>query len=96
MIDYKRKANSTSIEMKAMFDIIYYIYPPKATKLKSTRKSTWMNPIVDGEDALRLKGFKMVETTSFERTWKLLTENVANERSKISKNTPEFRNYNDD
>lgn len=53
---YKRKANSTSISKRAMFDIIYYIYPPKATKLKSTRKSTWINPIVGGEDALRLRG----------------------------------------
>lgn len=43
-----------------MFDIIYYIYPPKATKLKSTRKSTWTNPIVGGEDALRLKGIFLI------------------------------------
>ena len=37
-------------------DIIYFIYPPVATKVKSTRMSTWLNPMVDGEDAMKLKG----------------------------------------
>jgi hypothetical protein len=37
-------------------DIIYYIYPPVASKVKSTRISTWLNPVVDGEDAMKLKG----------------------------------------
>ncbi|CAF0712380.1 unnamed protein product [Brachionus calyciflorus] len=91
---YKKKANSTSISKRAMFDIIYYIYPPLATKLKSTRKSTWMNPIVDGEDALRLKGFKIVEPTVMEKSWKLVREHSIAERlnsiipSAINKNTP--------
>jgi hypothetical protein len=53
---YKRKANSTSIEKEALFDIIYYIYPPVGSKLKSTRKSAWLNPVVGDEDALKLKG----------------------------------------
>ena len=43
--------------MNVIFDIIYYIYPPLATKLASTRKSTWLNPVVGEEDALRLRGF---------------------------------------
>lgn len=77
-----------------MFDIIYYIYPPPATKLKSTRKSTWINPVVDGEDALRLKGFKLIESTVLEKSWKMVREQSANERLKsslppaINKNTP--------
>ncbi|RNA14250.1 Structure-specific endonuclease subunit SLX4 [Brachionus plicatilis] len=91
---YKRKANSTSISKRAMFDIIYYIYPPKATKLKSTRKSTWTNPIVDGEDALRLRGFKLIEPTVLEKSWKLVSENSVLERMNsnvslaLNKNTP--------
>ena len=36
--------------------MIYFIYPPLGTKLKSTRKSTWQNPRVGDEDALRLRG----------------------------------------
>lgn len=56
-IDHKLKKNITSIDKNIMLDIIYYIYPPIATKLKSTRRSTWLNPVVGQEDALRLKGY---------------------------------------
>ncbi len=70
-------------------DIIYYIYPPVATKLKSTRKSTWFSPVVGGEDALRLKGSKLIEPATFEKSWKLIRSNIATERKF---NTPNMEN----
>ena len=54
--DYKKKNASNIFPRNIVFDIIYYIYPPQATKLKTTRKSTWLNPTVGQEDALRLRG----------------------------------------
>ena len=53
-------------------DTIYYIYPPIACNLRSTRKSTWCNPVVNGEDALRLKGSKLIEPAKFAKVWKLV------------------------
>jgi hypothetical protein len=75
------------LEKNIVFDIIYYIYPPVATKLPSTRKSTWLNPVVDGEDALRLRGFKLVEPPNFEKVWRLVGQHTIEE--KLNKNTPE-------
>jgi hypothetical protein len=39
-----------------VFDVVYYIYPPLGTGLQSTRKSTWVRPIIDGEDENAIKG----------------------------------------
>jgi hypothetical protein len=68
------------------FDIIYYIYPPKGTGLKSVRKSNWLSPIVDGEDCLKLKGNKYIEKTSFEKVWNLMMpEPKPNHNSPVSR-----------
>lgn len=36
--------------------MIFYIYVPPAVGLKGTRRSTWMNPIIDGQEAKKLLG----------------------------------------
>lgn len=36
--------------------MIYYIYPPKATGLGTSRKSTWIRPIIDDEDESAIQG----------------------------------------
>lgn len=59
--------------------MIYYIYPPAGTKLKSTRKSTWQNPRVGEEDALRLRGFKFIEQPNFENSWQLVAQSTINQ-----------------
>jgi hypothetical protein len=90
--DYKRRANSTSIEKDAMFDMVYYIYPPVGSKLKSTRKSAWLNPVVGGEDALKLRGSKLLETPTFDRVWKLMRESTMSSTANknMHKNTPDL------
>ena len=80
-------STSTQLERNVVFDIIYYIYHPIATKLPSTRKSTWLNPVVGEKDALRLRGFKLVEPASFEKVWRLVGQHTIEE--KFNKNTPE-------
>jgi hypothetical protein len=44
-----------------VFDIIYYIYPPIATGLEISRKSTWVQPIIDGEDETAILGTPFLE-----------------------------------
>lgn len=39
-------------------DITFQIYIPRGTNLKNTRKSTWMNPLINGEEAVKLIGKK--------------------------------------
>ena len=39
-----------------VFDTVYYIYPPLGTGLESTRQSTWVRPIIDGEDETAIQG----------------------------------------
>lgn len=44
-------------------DITFQIYIPRGTNLKNTRKSTWMNPLINGEEAVKLIGKKGMEET---------------------------------
>ena len=54
-LDYpQKKADSLTREM--VFDIVYYIYPPLGTGLPSSRQSTWVRPIIDGEDETAIQG----------------------------------------
>ena len=39
-----------------VFDVVYYIFPPEATGLETSRKSTWVRPIIDGEDHTAIDG----------------------------------------
>ena len=34
-----------------VMNIVMHIYPPCGAHLKNTRKSTWLNPIVDNDNA---------------------------------------------
>ncbi len=56
-------------------EVAFNIYVPKGTKLKDTRKSTWMNPLVDGDEAARLKLTKKInEETNLGKVFSLLSE----------------------
>ena len=39
-------------------EISFQIYVPRGTKLENTRQSTWMNPLIKGEEAMKLIGKK--------------------------------------
>ena len=41
-----------------MVNIAFQIYVPKGTNLSNTRQSTWMNPLINGEEAVKLIGKK--------------------------------------
>jgi hypothetical protein len=54
-LDYPHKKNDP-LTKDIVFDVIYYIYPPIATGLDTSRKSTWVRPIIDGEDETAIRG----------------------------------------
>ena len=39
-----------------VLEITFQLYPPKGTGIGNTRKSTWMYPIINGEEAVKLIG----------------------------------------
>jgi len=55
-IDYPQKKNDSLTE-EIVFDIVYYIFPPVATGLETSRKSTWVRPIIDGQDYTAIQGY---------------------------------------
>ena len=55
-------------------EIAFQIYVPKGTKLSSTRQSTWMNPIVDGDEAAMIKLSKKInEETKLEKVFEFMS-----------------------
>ena len=42
-------------------DVSFQIYVPSGTKLSDTRKSTWMNPLANGAEAMKLLGKKGIQ-----------------------------------
>ncbi len=54
-VDYPHRENE-SLTKEIVFDVVHYIYPPEATGLQTSRKSTWVRPIIDGEDETAIRG----------------------------------------
>jgi len=54
-LDYPNQKND-SLTKEIVFDVVYYIYPPIGTGLQTSRKSTWVRPIIDGEDQTAIQG----------------------------------------
>lgn len=63
-IDYPQKKNDSLTE-DIVFDIVYYIFPPVATGLDTSRKSTWIRPIIDGQDYTAIQGLYFNISFSF-------------------------------
>ncbi|KAK6172529.1 hypothetical protein SNE40_016164 [Patella caerulea] len=54
------------ISKRQILDMLYYIYVPTATGLQNKRISTWMNPIIDGQEAKKLIGSVQIEPAPLE------------------------------
>lgn len=52
----KPRSKQGTLKKKEVLDIIFEIYKPEGTGMSGDRKSTWLHPIVDGEDAMKLLG----------------------------------------
>ena len=62
-------------------EVAFQIYVPKGTKLTDTRKSTWLNPIIDGDEAAMIKLSKKInESTNLEKVFELVS---ATKREKV-------------
>ena len=52
------KKLETKLNEKEVIEVTFMIYVPQGSnlKLQDTRKSTWLNPLVDGKEAKKLMG----------------------------------------
>ncbi|XP_052794192.1 uncharacterized protein LOC128227574 isoform X4 [Mya arenaria] len=55
-----RKA--TGLKKADALNLMFYIYVPPGAGLENTRQSTWMNPIINGQEARKMIGSEFVET----------------------------------
>ncbi|CAF1265204.1 unnamed protein product [Adineta ricciae] len=67
---HPRRTDGLTKEM--VFDTVYYIYPPLGTGLESTRQSTWVRPIIDGEDETAIQGTPFLEPIDMNVVYKFL------------------------
>lgn len=56
-------------------EVLFQIYVPKGTglKLSDVRKSTWINPLIDGRDAMHLLSKKDLKETNLLKCFDLIT-----------------------
>lgn len=52
----KPRGKRTTLNKREVLDIVFEIYKPEGTGIFNDRRSTWLHPIVDGEDAMKLLG----------------------------------------
>ena len=52
----KPRAGRSTLKKREVLDLVFEIYKPEGTGIGNDRKSTWLHPIVDGEDAMKLLG----------------------------------------
>ncbi|BFZ24409.1 hypothetical protein BsWGS_27448 [Bradybaena similaris] len=68
------RKHDRGLTKRQVLDVIFYIYVPPAAGLEGTRHSTWMNPIVDGQEAGQLLGCPDVEATPLAPCMQLVIE----------------------
>ncbi|RUS76824.1 hypothetical protein EGW08_015410, partial [Elysia chlorotica] len=76
------KRESKGLKKKELMDMIFYIYTPSATGLKGTRQSTWMSPIIEGQEARKLLGSEFVEPAPLAPCAKLVIDTKREQRLK--------------
>ncbi|XP_059149561.1 uncharacterized protein LOC131936546 [Physella acuta] len=76
------KRENQGLKKKELLDMVFYIYVPPATSLKGTRQSTWMNPIIDGQEARKLLGSEFVEPAPLAPCAKLVIDAKREQRKK--------------
>ncbi|KAH9490369.1 hypothetical protein Btru_033729 [Bulinus truncatus] len=76
------KSENKGLKKRELLDLLFYIYVPPATGLQGTRKSTWMNPIIDGEEGRKLLGSEFIEPAPLEPCAKLVIQAKREQRQK--------------
>ena len=57
----KHRGKRTTLKKREVLDVVFEIYKPEGTGIINDRKSTWLHPIVDGEDAMKLLGMLLAQ-----------------------------------
>lgn len=71
--DSPKSRNLTKLEA---VEIVFQIYIPEGTglDLADVRKSTWMNPLIDGQDVKKILSKKDLELTSLDKVLTLVAD----------------------
>ena len=52
----KEKKKEAGLLKLEVMEVAFHLYAPRGTGIINNRKSTWMNPIIDGEEAIKFRG----------------------------------------
>ncbi|XP_038055363.1 uncharacterized protein LOC119727530 isoform X2 [Patiria miniata] len=68
------KKLDAKLNEKEVIEVTFMIYVPQGSnlKLQETRKSTWLNPLVDGKEAKKLMGSDEVEKAEYAKSLQLV------------------------
>jgi len=48
------RRNTSSLTKSQVIELLFYIYPPSASGVSTVQTSSWMNPIIRGQEANKL------------------------------------------
>ena len=73
---FAESPGSRSLTKAEAVELVFQIYVPNGTglKLADVRKSTWLNPLIDGQDVNSLLTKKQLEQTSLAKVMRVMME----------------------
>ncbi|XP_023930673.1 uncharacterized protein LOC106165523 [Lingula anatina] len=80
----KSMKNKRGLHKEEALELTFQIYVPEATGLQNRRKSTWMNPIIDGEEAWKLQGSDLVEPAPLKPCMDLVINSIKERKERES------------
>ncbi|KAF6029011.1 IQCM [Bugula neritina] len=80
----KPRSKKTTFKKREVLDVVFEIYKPEGTGIINDRKSTWLHPIVDGEDAMKMLGSDMVEPTPLGPCIQLVADSMRERKEKAA------------
>lgn len=56
----KKMKSKTALSLEDVLEVAFYIYVPEGARMEvgHTRLSTWMNPVIEGKEGIKLRGKK--------------------------------------
>lgn len=87
-ISYSDTSKERGLRKAEAVEVVFHIYIPKGTglTLADVRKSSWMNPLVNGQDVNKVLSKKDLKFTSLDKVFKMIADS-RKERSLAEEST---------
>ena len=87
-ISYSDTSKERGLRKAEAVEVVFHIYIPKGTglTLADVRKSSWMNPLVNGQDVNKVLSKKDLKFTSLDKVFKIIADS-RKERSLAEEST---------